>query len=418
MKLFPATLALLAFALPAFALPPVLCNARSYGAKADGKTNDGAAIQAAIDDCAKKDGGTVTLSGGVFLSSPIVLRSNITLNIRAGAMLLGSADHKDYAEITQFRTKGRQSLVSATNVENVRITGEGVIDGNGSSWWEAARSVKRAGDMGNEFTRPRLVVLDHVKHVVLEDITVQNSPMWQIVPYYSEDVVLRRVKVLAPSNSPNTDAIDPFSSKNIVIDHVYADVGDDNIAIKSGMPGSAGGDEPSRDIIITDCVFVHGHGLSIGSEIAGGVQNVRAERIEFRDTDNGIRIKSNRDRGGDIGNFFFKDIKMDGVKTAILITEYYPKIPDTDVIVPVGRLTPHFHDIHIENVKAQNSKSAGTIVGLPESPILNLTLVNVQIAAQTGMTIRNANIQTKGLIVKPQSGTPVAVGANVKGEIK
>jgi len=417
MKLALVALALLALTVPAFALP-VVCNARSYGAKADGRTNDVAAIQAAIDDCAKKGGGIVTLSGGVFLSAPIVLKSNITLNVEEGSKLLGSAEHKDYAEITEFRAKGRQALVSAKDAENLRIVGGGAIDGNGSSWWEEARNVKRAGDMGNEFTRPRGVVFDHCKHIVMENVTIQNSAMWQVVPYYSEDVVIRNVKVLAPSNSPNTDAIDPFSSKNVVIEHVFTDVGDDDIAIKSGMPGSAGGDEPSRDITITDCIFAHGHGLSIGSEIAGGVQNVHAERIEFRETDNGIRIKSNRDRGGDIGNFSFKDIKMDGVKTAILITEYYPKIPDKDETLPVGRLTPHFHDISIENVKAINSKSAGTIVGLPESPIQNILLLNVQISAQTGMTIRNAYIHTKGLIIKPQSGIPVAVGVNVKGEIK
>jgi polygalacturonase len=252
----------------------------------------------------------------------------------------------------------------------------------------------------------------------MENVTFQNSPMWQVVPYYSDDVVIRNVKVLAPSTSPNTDAIDPFASSNIIIDHVYADVGDDDIAIKSGMPGSEGGDEPSRNITITDCVFGHGHGLSIGSEIAGGVQNVTAERIEFRGTDNGIRVKSNRDRGGDIGNFVFKDIHMDDVKTAILISEYYPKIPDNDQAAQVTRLTPHFHDIHIENVKAFGSKTAGVIIGLPESPIKNLTMENVEINAVTGMTIRNTEIMTKKLIIKPQTGNAVTLGPNVKGDLK
>ncbi len=136
--------------------------------------------------------------------------------------------------------------------------------------------------MGSDFLRPRLVVFDHCIHVLVEGVTIQNSPMWQLVPYYSDDVTIRNVRLLAPANSPNTDAIDPFSSSNVRIDHVFADVGDDDIAIKSGAANSPGPDQPSRDITITDCTFQHGHGLSVGSELAGGAQNIRAERIHFR----------------------------------------------------------------------------------------------------------------------------------------
>src|ERR1035437_2864026 len=159
----------------------------------------------------------------------------------------------------------------------------------------------------------------------MEGVTVQTSPSWQIVPYYSDHIVIRNINVLAPTPSPNTDAIDPFSSSNIVIDHVYADVGDDNIAIKSGAINSPGPDSPSKNITITDCTFDHGHGLSIGSEIAGGAQNIHAERILFKGTDQGIRIKANRDRGADVSNISYKDITMENVETAILITEYYPR---------------------------------------------------------------------------------------------
>src|ERR1700753_346098 len=195
-----------------------------------------------------------------------------------------------------------QALVSATNADNVAITGEGTIDGNGESWWLEARAYKDSGILGAEHTRPRLVVFDHCKHVRVEGVTIQNSPMWQLVLYYADDVVVRNIKVLAPAHSPNTDAIDPFSSSHVTIDHVFADVWDDNIAIKSGMINSPGPDAPSRDITITDCTFLHGHGLSIGSEIAGGAQNIRAERIHFEGTDNGIRVKANRDRGNGVGN--------------------------------------------------------------------------------------------------------------------
>jgi polygalacturonase len=141
---------------------------------------------------------------------------------------------------------------------------------------------------------------------------------------------IRKIKVLAPADSPNTDAIAPFSSSNVRIDHVIADVGDDDVAIKSGEINSPGPDDPSRDIIITDCIFPHGHGLSIGSEIAGGARNIRAERIRFEGTDNGIRMKANRDRGGNVVPLLFRDIVMKDVKNELVISEDYPKMLPAD----------------------------------------------------------------------------------------
>jgi polygalacturonase len=239
---------------------------------------------------------------------------------------------------------------------------------------------------------------------------VQNSGFWQIVPYYSEDLTFRNLRILAPM-SPNTDAIDPFSSSHIVIDHVYSSTGDDNIAIKSGAIDSPGPDAPSEYITITDCTFEHGHGLSIGSELSGGVQHVHAERIHFKGTDNGIRIKSNRDRGHDVSDISFKDITMEDVKFAILVSEYYPKIyPEGEVAAaPVQRLTPHFHGITIENVKAVGSLTAGVIVGLPESPVVDITLKNVDIAAKTGMKIAYANVVLDNVTVTAEEGEAITV---------
>ena len=397
-----------------------ICHARTYGAKADGVTKDTRAIQAAIDDCASVGGGTVRLSGGTFLSAPIVLKDNVTLDVAAGATLLGSPDHDDYPQLEVFRAPGRQSLVSADHAKNIAITGSGVIDGNGQSWWTEARSTPGAGIVGVGVFRPRLVVFNYCQHIRMEGITVQNSPSWQIVPYYSDDIVIRNIKVLAPYPSPNTDAIDPFSSSNIVIDHVYADTGDDNVAIKSGEINSPGPDSPSKNITIADCDFEHGHGLSIGSEIAGGVQNVHAERIHFKGTDQGIRIKSGRDRGNDVSNLSFKDITMENVKTAILITEYYPHpAPVGDVPAePVGRLTPKFHGITIENLTATGSDSAGTIVGLPESPVLGLAMKNVHIAAKTGISIAYATVTMDDVVVAPQTGEAMKIAPTAKVTIK
>lgn len=389
------------------------CDARAYGAKGDGQSKDTAAIQAAIDACAKKGGGTVVLSAGTYLSAPIVLKSGITLRLEKGAALLGSPDMKDYPEKTEFHAPGLQSLVSATDASNVSITGDGVIDGAGETWWEAARAIKNSGVMGSDHPRPRLVVFDHCRHVLVDGVTIQNSPMWQLVPYYSDDVTIRNIKILAPARSPNTDAIDPFSSSNVHIEHVYADVGDDDIAIKSGMPNSPGPDAPSRDITITDCTFLHGHGLSIGSEIAGGAQNIRAERIHFEGTDNGIRVKANRDRGSDVSHLYFRDIDMKDVKNALIISEYYPKMlpPDSDPAQSVTRLTPHFHDITIENVTATGSVSAGAIAGLPEAPISGLVLRNVTISAQKGLVISNADVSGEGVHVQAADGSGIMKAA-------
>ena len=396
------------------------CDVREFGAKGDGTTKDTVAIQKAIDTCTlNKGGGLVMLRGGTFLTGPISLKSNITLNIAAGATLLGSPDRADYPKITFARNPTVQPLVGSVNAENIVITGGGTIDGNGHIWWDYVKGLKDVGVLGMDHPRPMGVVFDHSKHIRMENVTVRNAGFWQVVPYYSDDLIFRNITILAPK-SPNTDAIDPFSSSHIVIDHVRSSVGDDNIAIKSGAIDSPGPDAPSTYITITDCTFEEGHGLSIGSEIAGGVQHVHAERIHFKGTDQGIRIKANRDRGNDVSDISFKDIDMVDVKTAILISEYYPKVYPEGTVesAPMGRLTPRFHDISIENVHATGSNVAGVIVGLPESPVVGLTLKNVDIAAKTGMKIAYANVVLDHVKVTATEGEAITVSPTAKVETK
>jgi polygalacturonase len=417
-KLFVPVLALAFLGLSASALHAAAnCDARALGAKGDGTTKDTVALQGAIDACAKQGGGTVRLTAGTYLSAPIVLKSNVTLRLDKGATLLGSPKHEDYPPITMFHLPDLQPLVSATNASNVAIEGEGTIDGNGESWWQQARAIKDHGVLGNGHPRPKLIIFDHCKNVRVEGVTIQNSPMWQLVPYYTDSMVIRNVRILAPQHSPNTDAIDPFSSSNLIIDHVYSDVGDDNVAIKSGPINSPGPDDPSKNITITDCTFKHGHGLSIGSELSGGAQNIRAERISFEGTDNGIRVKSNRDRGHDVGNLIFRDITMKGVKNPIIISEYYPKVmpPADEAAQVVGRLTPHFHDIVLENVTATGAGVAAVIAGLPESPVKNVVLNHVKISAETGMSVGYAEVTGNGVVVTAEKGEAITkmTGANV-----
>jgi polygalacturonase len=390
-----------------------ICDVKAYGAKGDGTTKDTRAIQSAINACVAKGGGTVRLTAGTFLTGPIVLKSHIRLEVAAGATLLGSQDKTDYPAMREIREAAVQPLIGATNAEDITISGGGTIDGAGQPWWADVYSHKHLPDF-NPAMRPRLILFDHCRHVLIEGVTVENSASWQIVPYYCDDVTIRNGKVLAPARSPNTDGIDPFSSHRATISHMNIDVGDDNIAIKSGQPGSPGPDDPTTNVTIRDCTFLHGHGMSIGSEIAGGVQHVRATHIQFKGTASGIRIKSNRDRGGDIGNFDFRDLTMEDGGTPILITEYYPRIPTGDTARPVTRLTPRFHDIHIAHVTATGAKQAGIVIGLPESPITTIALSHVNIRAQRGMTVSDATVAAHDFAIAAAEGKPITLLENAK----
>ncbi|HEX4154843.1 MAG TPA: glycoside hydrolase family 28 protein [Acidobacteriaceae bacterium] len=411
-KLWFVSAALLLPVSVASAQSAKVCTVQKYGAKGDGVTLDTAAIQRAIDDCTASGGGIVRLAGAAaFVSAPLVLKSHITLEIAEGTTLEGSTNHDDYPEIEQFGAKGRQSLLSATNADDITIRGGGVIDGRGESWW-----------VNPHQTRPRLIVFDHCKHVLMENVTVENSPMWQIVPYYSDDVTFRNMKILAPEPAGhNTDGIDPFSSSHVLIDHVTIDTGDDNVAIKSGEPGSAGPNAPSRYITVRDCVFLKGHGMSVGSEVAGGVQHVLVERVQFRGTTQGIRLKSGRDRGGDLSDFVYRDITMEDVKTAVQITDYYGGDRAGAVAAtaaPVTRLTPHFQNIEIDKLKVMGAKVGLDIEGLPEAPIKNLKLNDVQIEAAKAGRVFYADVVSHGLKIKAESREPLLVGAGVMGNLK
>jgi polygalacturonase len=400
--------AALAILAPGLAFAAKTCDVKAYGAKGDGASKDTAAIQHAIDDCAAAGGGTVVLAGApVFVSGPLTLKSHITLSIAAGTTLAGSEDHEDYPPVEELRQASRQALLSSDDATDITINGGGTIDGRGQSWWPDRSPANR---------RPRLIVFRHSSHILMENLTVQNSPSWQIVPYYSEDLTFRNMRIYAPDRvSHNTDGIDPFSSSHVLIDHVTIDTGDDNVAIKSGQPNSPGGDAPSHDITIRDSTFLHGHGLSIGSEVAGGVYNVLAERVRFKGTGTGVRIKSNRDRGNVLKNLVYRDLSMEDVATPILISEFYPKIPAVIEAQPAGRLTPRFSGIKIENLTATGAKQAAVIVGLPESPVTALSLEHVHIEAAKGAEIKYAHMSTQDLTVGAAQGEAFVVGPDVEG---
>jgi polygalacturonase len=274
--------------------------------------------------------------------------------------------------------------------------------------------------------RPTMVALDRCTNVRVQDVTLQNSPLTHLALKDCEQVVVSNVTVQTPSEAANTDALDPINCRNVLITRCRINAGDDNISIKSegAVPGRP---FASEDITVTDCIFLHGHGMSIGAATVGGVRNVTVRNCTFADTENGIRIKSLRGRGGTVENIRFSDIAMTNVNPAITFTCYYmtnsagdpvPRFaPSHDPAQPVNETTPVFRNICVSNLTATCQKSAGLIIGLPESPISDVVLENINIrAATTGLLIRNARgIRFNNVTVVNQQGPPFIL-ENAQGE--
>ncbi|MGD0651820.1 MAG: glycoside hydrolase family 28 protein [Verrucomicrobiia bacterium] len=398
---------------------------RQFGAKGDGKTLDTAAIQKALDECGNAGGGIVRFAAGTYLSKPIFLHSQMTLQLDAGAVLQATDERADF--VNPEKTNSFIAFVNGKNLHDVAIIGSGTIDGAGTRWWGPAEEARRKTP-GYVLPRPTMIVLTNCKNVRVQDVTLQNSPTTHLAPTACEDVVISNVTVKAPSGAANTDGINPIGCKNVLITRCRIDTGDDNISIKSNraIPGRA---FASEDITVTDCVFLHGHGMSIGSATVGGVRNVTVRNCTFENTENGIRIKSQRGRGGTVENISVSDITMKNVDPAITLTCYYMNnsardpversAPKNDPAQPINETTPIFRSIRISNLTATCQRSAGMIIGLPESAISDVVLENVHItAATTGLSVKNAKgIQFKNVTVANKEGPPFIVeNAQVEGD--
>jgi len=392
--------------------PP--CNAdtdvRTYGAVGDGIQDDTVAIQAALDNCAK-GGGAAVVSAGTYLIGPLFLRTNLTLRLEAGSWLQGTSSMPQYVAAADQNGGAVPSLINATNVKNIKITGTGTIDGAGAGFWASVRAAAAAN--GTEPWRPHLMDIKNVDGFDMESVSLQNSPKFHVLLESSTNITITGVTITAPSNSPNTDGIDPKSCKHVRITGCTISTGDDNVAVTS-----AGNPVPTAsDIVVSNCTFGAGHGVSIGSYASGGVGNMTVQHCTFTGTQNGIRIKTARDRGGDVSNLLYDDLQMTNVRNAIYFTEYYPDIPaaGTDDGATVSFTTPAYHDITISNVTATGSRSAGVMIGVPESPIHDITLENVNIQAQSGLTVRNANdihFSSSSISVTGAAATPLVMQEN------
>ncbi len=409
---------------------PKVFDVREFGAKGDGTNLDTQAIQNALNACGQAGGGTVKFPAGTYLSKPLTVRTKTTVQLEAGATLLASTNQGDFMKVPGDWLQAKSSgdfipFISGKDLTGVTFTGGGTIDGNGAVWWEEAEKARQKVS-GYTLPRPNLIVLTRCKNVRLENLTVQNSPKFHFVPTECEGVVISNVTILAPERAANTDAIDPSSCKNVLITKCHIDVGDDNVAIKAGKK-LAEREFACEDITVTDCVFLHGHGMSIGSETVGGVRNVVVRNCSFENTENGIRIKSDVRRGGLVENISYSDITMTNVDPAFTFTCYYANNSSKDAAQPAapkensapvaGEKIPAYRNIRVTNLTATCQESAGVILGLPESCISNVVFENVQISAETGLAIRNAQgIQFKNSSVSVKAGPSfTAENAQVEG---
>lgn len=395
------------------AVTPRTFDVKKFGAAGDGKTLDTAAIQSALDACAAAGGGIVAFPAGTYLTRPVFLKGNgLTVQLDAGATLQATTNFPDFS--IPEKPGAVYALVNASGLNDLIIRGKGVIDGAGAAWWPAVRAAK-LNKVPEPRKRPRLVLLQNCLNLRIEGITLQNSPSFHLVPSDCEEVTIDDIKILAPADAPNTDAMDPSACRHMQIRHCTFDVGDDNIALKSGRVDAAHPNAAVEDVLVENCTFLHGHGMSIGSETLGGVKKLMVRNCTFDGTTSGIRIKSDRTRGGVVESCTYSNLTMKNVKIPVNITSYYPKIPPTDTAQPVTEKTPRYRDLKIVNLTAESPQSAGFVVGLPECCVSNVVFENVNITAPKGLTVRQARaVEFKNSRIQVEQGKPLILQSDAE----
>ncbi|WP_353309481.1 glycoside hydrolase family 28 protein [Shimia sp. NS0008-38b] len=369
---------------------------RDFGADPSAEDNQ-FAFQAAID--AVPAGGALIVPKGVFCSGPIFLKSHMTLHLSEGATLAAISSRDNWEILPARNGSGRvlgtwegapadsyAGFITAIDSEQLRITGKGTIDGGGDrgDWWSWPKETR------NGARRPRTVFLAHCNSVVMAGVTVRNSPSWTVHPFHCVDTSFSNLSIQNPSESPNTDGLNPESCCRVDISAVHFSVGDDCIAIKAGkrLPDDNSHLAPTSDVTIAHCLMEFGHGaVVLGSEMSGNITNTRVEHCDFRRTDRGLRIKTRRGRGGRVSDVHLKNVVMDRVPTPFAINAHYFCDPDgheewvqSRALSPVNATTPKIKDITLEDVTANNAATAGAaLLGLPESPITGVSLTNYHV---------------------------------------
>lgn len=472
----PRVTANLPFTMKRVELPQIPDRSASisdFGAIGDGSHLNTSAFVAAIEASAKAGGGRIVVPQGIWLTGPIQLKSGIDLHLERGAVIQFSRSINDYPLIrTTWEGSAavrRMSPISGVGLENISITGNGVLDGAGDAWRMVKKSkltenewkrliasggiVDKAGDtwwpsgdamngaalvrtldqksapLGDyaaaaEYLRPVLVSLVECKRVMLDGPTFQNSPAWNIHPVLCEDLVIRNVTALNAWYAQNGDGLDLDSCRRAIVYNCRFDVGDDAICLKSGRDeyGRKRG-RPCEEIVISDCIVYHGHGgFTVGSEMSGGVKNVVVRRCTFLGTDLGLRFKATRGRGGVVEKIWISDIVMKDIPTdAIGFNMFYsggspvpenagPAESASRASVSVNEGTPRFENIYLRNIVCRGAQRAVQIEGLPEMPIRGIELENIQISARTGLVcVDGEHIRLNNLQITPAVGPVISV---------
>jgi polygalacturonase len=435
-------------------IPNNTVNLKDFGAVNGGYILNTKAFADAIDAVSKKGGGKIIIPPGIWLTGPIILKSNIELHAQTGALIKFSPDKSLYPLIeTSFEGLNTWRCISpiyGKNLENIAFTGNGVWDGSGEVWRQVKKDkltesqwkkVIASGGVLNEkktswypsevfmnaskgadqnvrldlktkeefekihdFLRPVMVSIQNSKRVLFDGPVFQNSPAWNIHPLMVEDLIVRNTTVRNPWYSQNGDGLDVESCKNVIVENSSFDVGDDAICIKSGKDkdGRERG-VPCENIIVKNNIVYHGHGgVTVGSEMSGGVKNLHVSNCTFMGTDVGLRFKSNRGRGGVVENIYISDIYMTDIPSqAISFNLYYggKSIAETleeggDKIVnkamPVTIETPQFKNISIKNITIKGAQQAVFLQGLPEMNLENIEISNLISKSQKGFSIIDA----------------------------
>jgi polygalacturonase len=381
-------------------------NIAKYGAVAGGKTDCTEAFRKAIQACNKAGGGRVVVPHGEFLTGAIHLKSNVNLHVPKGATIKFSTDEDKYP-IVHTRWEGMElmnysALIYAYEQENIAVTGEGTLDGQGDNehWWPwngranygwkqgapnqrlaRARLYKmmdenvpveqRVFGKGG-YLRPNFIQPYKCKNVLIEGVKIINSPMWEVHPVLCENVTVNKVWI--SSHGPNNDGCDPESCKDVLIKDCYFDTGDDCIAIKSGRnnDGRRIG-VPTENIVVQGCVMKDGHGgITVGSEISGGVRNLFAEncKLDSPNLDHALRVKNNAQRGGLLENFYFRNITVGQVAHAVITIDFNYEEGAKGAFIPVMR------NYVVENLTSGKSKHGVDIQGLENAPVYDVRIEN------------------------------------------
>jgi len=417
-------------------------NVLKYGAKNDSSKIATKAIASAIGAAVKQGGGTIYFPPGKYLTGPIHLKSNITILIDAGAELHFSDNFDDYMPFVETRYEGVDvksfsPLFYAYKSENIAIMGRGLINGHGKKWWDFVEGYKAdqprskwqykfdslnrnillpddPAQMKRGFLRPPFIQPMYCKNVLIEGITIINSPFWTVNPEFCENVTVHAVTINNP-HSPNTDGINPESCKYVHISNCHISVGDDCITIKSGKdgPGRAKA-APAEDYTITNCTMLSGHGgVVIGSEMSGDVRKITISNCVFDGTDRGIRIKTERGSGGVVEEIRVSNIIMKNIKQqAIVLDMQYAKTQPE----PVSERTPRFRNIHLSNITGTTNEAI-YINGLAEMPVDDITFNDIQLVADKGATIKEAtNIAFHNVRINAKGMSALNM-QNVKGVV-